>query len=59
MDRVEAKVDTLDGKLDQILQNQAQQRGARRATIAGISAGGGIFGAVITWLITVWTSSKS
>lgn len=55
VDRLASKVDALGDKLDQVLQNQATQRGARRATIAGISAGGGLIGAVVTWAIAVWS----
>jgi hypothetical protein len=49
------KFDTMDGKLDQLLANQAQQRGARKLA-AWLATGAGSFaGAVIGWVIEIKT----
>lgn len=55
----DAKLADMDGKLDQLLANQQQQRGARKIMAMLGTGAGATAGALIGWVVTWVTSTRS
>lgn len=56
LDVQDKKLGDMDGKLDQLLANQQQQRGARKLAAWLGTGAGSLIGVIIGWIIEIKTS---